>query len=166
MSKKTEQKSQNWPKYVIPAAVLIAVPLLSADKIYAEETEVPVPVVSQNESWETEDLVTSLPEEMAVVENSAEKEETSSKAVQQVSYDYNAKLYDGIDATDAQGAEYPGVYSTKVNVNNTDEANAPTIGMPSIADQNLDTPTTESPAIIQEPPSDMKRKLDQQSIVR
>ena len=60
-----------------------------------------------------------------------------------VSYDYNAALYD------PESGDYPGVYAVKVDPNSESAENAPTIGMPSIADKNLDTPTTESPAIIQ-----------------
>ena len=147
MNKKPEKLPQVWPKYVIPTAALLAVPLLTANKIYAEETDIPVPAVAHEESWESENLQTPVPDEFTASET--ENEEAALQTEQHVTYDYNAQLYDGADATDAQGAEYPGVYSTKVNVNNTDEASAPTIGMPSIADQNLDAPTTESPAIIQ-----------------
>ena len=60
-----------------------------------------------------------------------------------VSYDYNATL------CDPDSGNYPGVYETALTPNSASEKEAPTIGMPSIADGNLDKPTTESPAIIQ-----------------
>ena len=61
-----------------------------------------------------------------------------------VTYDYNAALYK------PEIGNYPGVYVTQpLQPNGLDSANAKTIGFPSIADQNLSTPTTESPAIIQ-----------------
>ena len=60
-----------------------------------------------------------------------------------VSYDYNATL------CDPESGNYPGVYETALTPNSASEKDAPTIGMPSIADGNLDKPTTESPAIIQ-----------------
>ena len=60
-----------------------------------------------------------------------------------VTYDYNATLYD------PDSGKYPGVYEVAIDPNSATAGTAPTIGMPSIADQNLDTPTTESPAIIQ-----------------
>ena len=60
-----------------------------------------------------------------------------------VSYDYNASL------CDPESGNYPGVYETALTPNSASEKDAPTIGMPSIADGNLDKPTTESPAIIQ-----------------
>ena len=73
---------------------------------------------------------------------SAQKEaDDASKG--EVSYDYNASL------CDPESGNYPGVYETALTPNSASEKNAPTIGMPSIADGNLDKPTTESPAIIQ-----------------
>ena len=60
-----------------------------------------------------------------------------------VTYDYNAGLYD------AESGNYPGVYTATLTPNIATAETAPTIGMPSIADGNLDEPTTESPAIIQ-----------------
>ena len=79
---------------------------------------------------------------------SAVDQSVEEKAAQQagkVSYDYDAALY----KTDA-GEVYTGVYSTgALDPNSAGKADAPTIGMPTIADQNLDKPTTESPAIIQ-----------------
>ena len=57
-----------------------------------------------------------------------------------VSYDYEAGLY---------GTDYPGVYTATLQPNNVPTESAQTIGMPSIADQNLKTPTLEPPAIIQ-----------------
>ena len=64
-------------------------------------------------------------------------------AANKVSYDYNATLYK------PETGNYPGVYVTELTPNSADAQNAQTIGFPSIADQNLDKPTTESPAIIQ-----------------
>ena len=68
-----------------------------------------------------------------------------------VTYDYNAELYAPETSHDAEqpGGEYPGVYSAQINPNNAAAEDAETIGMPSIADPNLDKPTLESPAIIQ-----------------
>ena len=68
-----------------------------------------------------------------------------------VTYDYNADLYapETSQSEEQPGGDYPGVYSVKIDPNQASEEDAPTIGMPSIADQNLDEPTTESPAIIQ-----------------
>ena len=68
-----------------------------------------------------------------------------------VTYDYNADLYapESSQSEEQPGGDYPGVYSVKIDPNQASEEDAPTIGMPSIADQNLDEPTTESPAIIQ-----------------
>ncbi len=60
-----------------------------------------------------------------------------------ISYDYDADLYN------PESGEYPGVYETAIDPNTATTETAPTIGMPSIADGNLDEPTTESPAIIQ-----------------
>ena len=63
-----------------------------------------------------------------------------------VDYVYDAELYD------PDSGDYPGVYTTQITPNEASAEEAKTsqtIGMPSIADQNLDTPTTESPAIIQ-----------------
>ena len=60
-----------------------------------------------------------------------------------VSYNYNGELYK------PETGNYPGVYETKITPNSAAAENAPTIGLPSIADANLSTPTTESPAIIQ-----------------
>lgn len=60
-----------------------------------------------------------------------------------LSYDYDATLYN------EESGKFPGVYETAIEPNNAAMEEAPTIGMPSIADANLDTPTTESPAIIQ-----------------
>ena len=63
-----------------------------------------------------------------------------------VSYDYDAAL------CDPDSGDYPGVYTTQIAPNEASAEEAKTsqtIGMSSIADQNLDTPTTESPAIIQ-----------------
>ena len=60
-----------------------------------------------------------------------------------VTYDYNAGLYD------PDSGDFPGVYTTVIEPNSFTADQAPTIGMPSIADGNLDVPTTESPAIIQ-----------------
>ncbi len=60
-----------------------------------------------------------------------------------VSYNYNGELYK------PETGNYPGVYGTKITPNNATAENAPTIGLPSIADANLTAPTTESPAIIQ-----------------
>ena len=69
----------------------------------------------------------------------------------EVTYDYNADLYapESSQSEEQPGGDYPGVYSVKIDPNQASEEDAPTIGMPSIADQNLDEPTTESPAIIQ-----------------
>ena len=69
----------------------------------------------------------------------------------EVTYDYNAGLYAPETSHDEElpGGDYPGVYAAQIDPNNASEADAPTIGMPSIADPNLDKPTTESPAIIQ-----------------
>jgi hypothetical protein len=68
---------------------------------------------------------------------------TTDFAIQEgeVTYSYNATLY---------AADYPGVYKTNpIAANNATMAEAPTIGIPSIADKTLATaPTTESPAII------------------
>ena len=69
-----------------------------------------------------------------------------------VSYDYNAKLYDPTTGkgSDVVNEDYQGVYTTELQKNEASEDAAPTIGMPSIADGNLvDSPTTEAPAIIQ-----------------
>ena len=66
--------------------------------------------------------------------------ETTADSNYQVTYDYNAGLYD------PASGNYIGVYSTQLNPNENAGA---TVGMPSIADANLDTPTTEAPAIIQ-----------------
>ena len=71
---------------------------------------------------------------------SAESGQIASEAV---TYNYNAALYD------PESGDYPGVYSTALQPNSAAADEAPTIGLPSIADQNLDVPTTESPAIIQ-----------------
>lgn len=60
-----------------------------------------------------------------------------------LTYDYNAELY--LPET----GDFPGVYETALQPNNASKEQAPTIGMPSIADANLDKPTLESPAIIQ-----------------
>ena len=64
-----------------------------------------------------------------------------------VLYVYNATLFN------EESGNYPGVYTTKLTPNTASAEEAKTIetiGMPSIADANLpDTPTTESPAIIQ-----------------
>ena len=60
-----------------------------------------------------------------------------------VSYDYNAELYQ------PETGKFAGVYETAIDPNTATAENAPTIGMPSIADGNLSAPTTESPAIIQ-----------------
>ena len=57
-----------------------------------------------------------------------------------VNYDYDAVLY---------GEDYPGVYAATITPNNAPAESAQTIGMPSIADKNLDVPTLESPAILQ-----------------
>lgn len=59
-----------------------------------------------------------------------------------ISYDYNATL------CDPDSGNYPGVYETALTPKSASDKDAPTIGMPSIADGNLDKPTTESPAII------------------
>ncbi len=75
-------------------------------------------------------------------------------------YNYNAKLADEDDThktpdgEDRPGGALPGVYTVDDLHTNTnkkeDFSDADTIGMPSIADQNLpDAPTNESPAIIQ-----------------
>lgn len=148
MKKTEEQKLRAWPKYVIPTAALFVIPMVTADKIYAEEAEVPVEPVSEEAVAEV-DLSTSVPEDLVVTEENADKEDASLQASQQVSYDYNAGLYKGENSTESTAGGFTGVYATTVQVNNADAASAPTIGMPSIADQNLDTPTTESPAIIQ-----------------
>ena len=68
-----------------------------------------------------------------------------------VTYDYNADLYapETSQSEEQPGGDYPGVYSVKIDPNQASEEEAPTIGMPSIADKNLDEPTMESPAIIQ-----------------
>ena len=66
----------------------------------------------------------------------------SSQSAARITYDYNAELFK------PDSGNYPGVYSTKISPNNATAENAPTIGIPSIADQNLNVPTTESPAII------------------
>ena len=61
-------------------------------------------------------------------------------------YVYNSTLFNE-DSTN-----YPGVYTTKIKPNSYSvetAATAATIGIESIADGNLDKPTTESPAIIQ-----------------
>lgn len=61
-----------------------------------------------------------------------------------VTYDYNAFRYQQGDDN------YAGVYATEaLTVNEKAATEAETIGMPSIADPNLDAPTLESPAIIQ-----------------
>ena len=61
----------------------------------------------------------------------------------EVSYDFGAYLYD------AENGEYPGVYKTVIAPNEPAAPEAQTIGIPSIADANLETePTIESPAII------------------
>jgi len=89
--------------------------------------------------------------------------EGTDATAQPVSYDVNAALYDQRetaetpDGQDRPGGEYPGVYVTEEITPNAETTvdektfeGAPTIGIPSIADQNLaDAPTTESPAIIQ-----------------
>lgn len=66
--------------------------------------------------------------------------ETAAAPNCQTTYDYNAGLYD------PASGNYTGVYLARLSPN--DNAGE-TIGMPSIADGNLDTPTTEAPAIIQ-----------------
>ena len=75
----------------------------------------------------------------------AEPEATEQTASDPVSYDYNAELYQ------PESGDYTGVYSTEaLTPNEATGADIPTIGAPSIADDNLmDAPTTESPAIIQ-----------------
>jgi len=60
-----------------------------------------------------------------------------------LSYDYNATLYN------EESGKFPGVYETAIEPNTAAVENAPTVGIPSIADANLDIPTLESPAIIQ-----------------
>ncbi len=71
----------------------------------------------------------------------AEQPASSEQATNRLSYAYNASLYD-------EQGNYPGVYSVALKPSVGSEAS--TIGIPSIADENLsDAPTTESPAIIQ-----------------
>ena len=68
-----------------------------------------------------------------------------------VTYDYNAGLYapETSQDPDQPGGDYLGVYVTQIDPTYASKDEAQTIGMPSIADSNLDEPTKESPAIIQ-----------------
>lgn len=68
-----------------------------------------------------------------------------------VTYDYNAGLYapETSQDPDQPRGDYPGVYVTQIDPTYASKDEAQTIGMPSIADSNLDEPTKESPAIIQ-----------------
>ena len=65
------------------------------------------------------------------------------------SYNIFMDSTDNFYYVDPDSGKYPGVYEVAIDPNSATAGTAPTIGMPSIADQNLDTPTTESPAIIQ-----------------
>lgn len=114
----------------------------------APEAETPaLQVEAPAEEAEAPALQAEAPAEEAnqVLEAAAPAEETpaletTADSNYQVTYDYNAGLYD------PASGNYIGVYSTQLNPNENAGA---TIGMPSIADANLDTPTTEAPAIIQ-----------------
>ena len=93
------------------------------------------------------------PSLMAAPEQQEEQPSLMAAPEQQdnTAYDYDAGLYAPETSRNEQqpGGDYPGVYEVEIDPNHASAADAPTIGIPSIADQNLDEPTTESPAIIQ-----------------
>ena len=116
-------------------------------EVLCVETEGEILNAASAPEEETPALQAEAPAEEAnqVLEAAAPAEETpaletAADSNYQVTYDYNAGLYD------PASGNYIGVYSTQLNPNENAGA---TIGMPSIADANLDTPTTEAPAIIQ-----------------
>lgn len=105
------------------------------------------------EEGEMADGEEAEPEQSSLMSAQEQQPSLTSAPEQQdeVTYDYNADLYapESSQSEEQPGGDYPGVYSVKIDPNQASEEDAPTIGMPSIADQNLDEPTTESPAIIQ-----------------
>lgn len=124
------------------------------------------------ENTEEEPSLTEEPEEEPSLTDESEQQPAlmAAPAQQQngVNYDYDAGLYAPETSRDEEqpGGDYPGVYAVKIDPNQAFEEEAPTIGMPSIADKNLDEPTMESPAIIQGESAGNEEKTQNASVYK